>query len=133
MGFIDGISKILMDNLKQLSVYERPIHCTDIKREIMYIKDEDRWQKEENDTKLQNAIQEVSRKSVSTLSNWKESNPKEYEDADSEFSNKCLAIQQHSIAGNNRDNYYQKVIKNVAKDIQIDRVITNANDSSDDS
>lgn len=131
MGFIDGITKIFMDNLKQLSVYERPIHCTDIKREIMYIKDEDKWQKEENDTKLQHAIQEVSRKSVTTLSNWKESNPEEYEDADSEFSNKCLAIQQHSIAGNNRDNYYQKVIKNVAKDVQIERVLTNPNDSSD--
>ena len=46
LGFVDGISKIFIDNLKQLSIYERPIHCTDMKRETMYIKDEDTWQKE---------------------------------------------------------------------------------------
>ena len=64
LGFVNGMSKILLDNLKQLSVYERPIHCTDLKRETMYIKDEDRWQKEENNKKLSNAIQEVSRKYI---------------------------------------------------------------------
>ena len=115
MGFIDGISKIFLDNLKQLNYYERPIHCTDVKREIMYIKDEDKWQKDQNSSKLENAIQEVSRKSMNKLSTWKVSNP-DYEDVDSEFSNKCLVIQQNSIAGENRNNYYQKVIKNIAKD-----------------
>ena len=59
LGFIDGISKIFIDNLKQLSIYERPIHCTDMKRETMYIKDEDTWQKENNDIRLRGAIQEV--------------------------------------------------------------------------
>ena len=115
MGFIDGISKIFLDNLKQLNYYERPIHCTDVKREIMYIKDEDKWQKDEKSSKLENAIQEVSRKSMNKLSTWKVSNP-DYEDVDSEFSNKCLVMQQNSIAGENRNNYYQKVIKNIAKD-----------------
>ena len=62
LGFVNGMSKILLDNLKQLSVYERPIHCTDLKRETMYIKDEDRWQKEEDNKKLSNAIQEVLRR-----------------------------------------------------------------------
>ena len=120
MGFIEGISKIFMDNLKQLSVFERPIHCTDLKREIMYIKDEDKWQKEEDDHKLNNAIQEVSRKSVNALKSWKETNP-DYEDADSAFSNKCLAIQQQSIAGTNRVQYYPKIIKNVAKELIVDK------------
>ena len=120
MGFIEGISKIFMDNLKQLSVFERPIHCTDLKREIMYIKDEDKWQKEDDDHKLNSAIQEVSRKSVNALKSWKETNP-DYEDADSAFSNKCLAIQQQSIAGTNREQYYPKIIKNVAKELIVDK------------
>jgi hypothetical protein len=47
-GFVNGISKILIDNLKNLSIYERPIHCTDTKRETLYIKEEDQWKKEEN-------------------------------------------------------------------------------------
>ena len=118
MGFIDGISKIFLDNLKQLNYYERPIHCTDIKRETMYIKDEDKWQKDQNSVKLENAIQEVSRKSMNKLSTWKETNP-DYEDMDSEFSSKCLVMQQNSIAGENRNNYYQKVIKNIAKDTSL--------------
>ena len=128
MGFIDGITKIFMDNLKQLSVYERPIHCTDSKREIMYIKDENTWQKEDDDNKLVNAIQEVSRKSVTALKSWKESNP-EYEDADSDFSNKCLVIQQQSIAGENRNHYYPKVIKNVARETTLYKDIIQLNDT----
>ena len=64
LGFVEGISKILMDNLQQYSLYERPIHCTDLKREIMYIRDEDKWQKNEDETKIHNAIQSVSRKSM---------------------------------------------------------------------
>lgn len=130
MGFIDGITKIFMDNLKQLSVYERPIHCTDSKREIMYIKDENTWQKEEDDKKLVNAIQEVSRKSVTALKSWKENNP-EYEDADSDFSNKCLVIQQQSIAGENRKQYYPKVIKNVARETAIDKDLQEKIQSND--
>lgn len=115
MGFVDGISKIFLDNLKQLSVYERPIHCTDTKREIMYIRDEDTWQKDEHDKYLVNAIQKVSIKSMQTLVDWKEKNP-EYNDADSDFSNKCIVIHQESNAGDNRATYYPKVIKTLAKE-----------------
>ena len=67
-----------------------------------------------------NSLQEVSRKSVNALKSWKETNP-DYEDADSAFSNKCLAIQQQSIAGTNREQYYPKIIKNVAKELIVDK------------
>jgi len=121
LGFVDGISKIILDNLKQLSINERPIHCTDIKRETMYIKDEDKWNKEEDDTKLRNAIQTVSRKSVKTLQDWKQVNP-DYEDGDSEFSQECLSMQRHSVAGEDRDVYYPKVARLVAKEVIIDKI-----------
>ena len=120
LGFVEGISKIFIDNLKQLSVYERPIHCTDTKRETMYIRDEDQWQKDNDDAKIKNAIQEVSRKSIQKLVNWKDNNP-EYEDADSDFSNKCITIHQHSNVGNNRETYYPKVIKTLAKETALDK------------
>ena len=64
LGFVNGITKILMDNLKQLTLYERPIHCTDIKRETLYIKDSDKWEKERSDKKIEGAIQEVSSERV---------------------------------------------------------------------
>lgn len=128
LGFVEGISKILMDNLQQYSLYERPIHCTDLKREIMYIRDEDKWQKNEDETKIHNAIQSVSRKSISSLLNWKENNP-DYQDADSDFSNKCLVMQKHSAAGNNKNILYPKIVHNLATGNQLDKnlVLTNKN------
>jgi hypothetical protein len=118
LGFVGGVSKILIDSLKQLDKTERPIHCTDVKRETMYIKDEDKWNKQDDSTKLNKAIQEVTRKSMGTLMNWKEENP-DYKDRDSEFSNRCIVIQQQSMAAHNRDTYYPKVVKAVAKEVTI--------------
>jgi transposase-like protein len=120
LGFVNGFSKILIEHLKQLDKTERPIHCTDIKRETMYIKDEDKWSKEEDPTKINNAIQEVTRKSMRTLLNWKAENP-DYKDNDSEFSNLCLVIQKNSMAAHNRDTYFPKVAKAVAKEVIIDK------------
>lgn len=114
LGFVDGVSKILTDNLKQLTLHERPIHCTNLKREIMYIKDDNEWQKENAVAKLSQAINSISRKSISSLLEWKQNNP-EYENIDSDFSNKCITIQQHSIAGNKQEVFYPKVIHNLAK------------------
>jgi hypothetical protein len=116
LGFVGGISKIITDNLKQLTLHERPIHCTDAKRETMYIKDQDSWQKDKCliQQKLNSAIQEVSRKSVSSLMKWKQNNP-DYADMDSDFSNLCLVMQQQSIAGMNREKFYPKVIHRIAE------------------
>ena len=118
LGFVNGITKIFMDNLNQLTLYERPIHCTDIKRETLYIKDSDKWEKEQSAVKLNSAIQEVSRKSIGSLLHWKQTNP-EYENMDSAFSNKCLVMQKESIAGDKKDNYYNKIIHNLAKENKI--------------
>jgi hypothetical protein len=118
LGFVSGISKIILDNLRQLSVNERPIHCTDVKRETMYIKDDDKWTKEADYNKLNNAIQTITRKSVGTLLKWKDENP-DYQDNDSEFSSRCIVIQKNSMAGYDRETYYPKVIKAIAKEVTI--------------
>ena len=120
LGFVAGISKIFLDNLKQLGVNERPFHCTDTKRETMYIKDEDKWHKEVDDSKLQKAIQTVSYRGMGKLQEWKKDNP-EYQDVNSEFSEKCLSIHKHTIAGSNREVYYPKVIHVLAKETMVDK------------
>ena len=120
LGFVQGISKIFMDNLKQLGINERPIHCTDIKRETMYIRDENKWTKEVDDSKLQKAIQTVSYKSMGKLMEWKQENP-DYQDMDSEFSKRCLDIQRQTLAGSDRDVYYPKVIHVLAKETMVDK------------
>ena len=118
LGFVGGISKILLDNLRQLSINKRPIHCTDLKREIMYIKDDNKWTKEEDCKKLNGAIQTVTQKSTRTLLNWKAENP-DYKDNDSEFSTRCIVIQRNSMAGYDRETYYPKVIRAIAKEVQL--------------
>jgi hypothetical protein len=120
LGFVNGISKIFMDNLKQLDVNERPIHCTDVKRETMYIKDDNTWTKQADDEKLQKAIQTVSYRSMGKLAEWKNENP-EYKDCNSEFSQKCLDIQRQTLAGSDRGVYYPKVIHALARETIVEK------------
>ena len=120
LGFVNGISKILIDNLRELSITERPIHCTDLKRETMYVKDDNKWTRDDKKTKMSGAIQTISQKSARTLLDWKKVNP-DYKDHDSEFSNRCIVIQRNSMAGYDRDKYYPKVIKSIAKEIMVDK------------
>ena len=121
LGFVNGMTKILMDNLKMLTVHERPIHCTDVKRETLYVKDEDVWDKEKSTMKLENAIQEVSRKSLKSLIDWKKTNP-DYDDMDSEFSKKSIYIQQNSSGICKKDSLYPKIIHKLAKENTISQL-----------
>ena len=114
LGFVNGVTKILMDNLNTMNLYERPLHCTDTKRETLYIKEADEWKKEDGGVKLESAIQEVSRKSIRSLIDWKNENP-DYEDLDSDFSKKCIEIQQQSCGSVNKKKTYPKIIQNIAR------------------
>jgi hypothetical protein len=123
LGFVGGISKILMDHLKELGIHERPIHCTDLKRETVYIKENNEWNKETDDTKMRSAIQEVTRKSMGTLSDWKKNNP-EYANVNSQFSNECVTMQRNSVAGYERDTLYPRVVRELNKVIALKDVKT---------
>ncbi len=118
LGFVGGISKILIDHLKELGIHERPIHCTDLKRETVYIKENNEWSKEDDDAKMRNAIQEVTRKSMGTLIEWKKNNP-EYVDVNSRFSQQCLDIQRNSMAGYERDTLYPRVVRELNRVIAL--------------
>jgi len=120
LGFVEGMTKIFVDHLNQLTLYERPIHCTDAKRETLYIKDENKWEKENSQEKMSGAIQNISRKSLSELMEWKKSNP-EYEDMDSEFSKMCINIQTQSLGTANKDKLYPKIINNVARNSKLSK------------
>jgi len=120
LGFVNGISKIFLDNLNQLDISERPIHCTDVKRETMYIRDDNTWKKQTDDQILQKAIQAVSYKSMGKLAKWKEENP-DYTNADSEFSQRCLVIQKNTLAGSERGVYYPKVIHALARETVVEK------------
>ena len=120
LGFVNGIAKIFTDNLKQLKVHERPIHCTDVKREIMYLKENNVWTKQVNNDKLNYAVNVISNKGIKKLMVWKRENP-EYQDVNSDFSNKCLDIQRSTMAGYNQTIYNPKVIHVIARETAITR------------
>lgn len=76
LGFVSGISKIFIEHIKKMDIHERPLHCTDIKREIVYIKDNNSWEKEDAEkTKLINAVKKIVKKNLLQMVYWREQNP----------------------------------------------------------
>ena len=120
LGFVNGMTKLIVDNLKQLELNDRPIHCTDAKRETIYVKEDDQWEKEKSKEVLQKGIQEITCKNMNQLMEWREENP-EYDDMNSELSELSIGMQQHSMAGGKRDEFYSKIIKNMAKETTIEK------------
>jgi hypothetical protein len=120
MGFVEGVTKIIMDNLKQLELIERPIHCTDVKRETIYVKDEDQWEKDTSKETIQKGIQEITRKNMCQLTEWRENNP-DYDNMETELGEKSIVLQQNLMAGSKRSEFYPKIIKKLAKETILDK------------
>jgi hypothetical protein len=121
LGFVDGVTKIIMDNLKQLALTDRPIHCTDVKRETIYVKEEDQWDKENSTKVIQKGFQNITCKNMQQLVDWRENNPSYADDMDSELGEKSFAMQQNSMAGTKREEFYPKIIRNIAKETILDK------------
>jgi hypothetical protein len=121
-GISRGITDILIKGLKELDIYKRPIHCTDIKRDIMYIKDEDKWQKDENHEMMKNTIVKIADKERTALQEWAIDNPDwiETERKQIEYLTMMRSICEPI---ENYNNYERKIIKNIGKEILIDKKI----------
>ena len=124
VGYTEGISKIFIRGLKELDVFKRPIHCSDLKRETLYVKDKDSWEKDnDNKEKLKLAIKHISAKNMKNLTAWVEENP-ESEDYDSkkhmEYHNIIIKATGGSTKEEDEKNY-NKIISNVAKEVMIDK------------
>jgi hypothetical protein len=123
LGYVEGISNIIIKNLNALDVTLRPVHCTDKKRETMYIKDEDKWEKEdENKVKLHKMVRKVANKNINLISDFKELYP-DWKKSTSKVSDQFNKIIIESMGGPG-DNEYEneeKIIKKVAKEVFIDK------------
>jgi len=123
-GFVKGISNILIKNLKELDINKRPIHCSDLKRETMYVKDENTWEKESGKKdKLTKMIQHVAHKNVKQLPEWQKENP-DFNHSESIESEKYLKIVGESMGGSTEDDdieNYNKIIKTIAKEVSIEK------------
>lgn len=122
LGYSEGISKIFIKGLKELDVYKRPIHCSDLKRETLYIKDQDKWEKDDKERKvIKHAIKEIANKNIKQISEWVKNNPdctdynsKKNDEYMKMISNTMVGIDQEEI-----DNNYLKIISKVAKEVVI--------------
>ena len=119
-GISRGITDVLIKGLKELDIHKRPIHCTDIKRDTMYIKDEDKWQKDENHDMMKNTIVKIADMERTALQQWAIDNPDWMETEKKQI--KYLTMMRSICEPiENYNNYERKIIKNLGKEILIDK------------
>jgi hypothetical protein len=121
VGFIDGISNIIVKNLKGLDITQRPIHCTDKKREVLYVKDDDKWEKEdEENKKIRKAIKNVAFRNTKLLKQFREKHP-DCGKSESKYSDQYnkLIVEAMGGRGDNDVEKENKIIRKIAKEVVI--------------
>jgi hypothetical protein len=124
LGYVEGVSRIMNKNLKELDINKRPIHCSDLKRETLYIKNDDQWTKED-DTKpiLKKAIKQVANQNIKKISEWRQKYP-DCTDSDSRKNDLYLKIVGNSMSGLTTEEQiqnYEKIVSKVVKEAVIDK------------
>ena len=124
VGFVEGISNIIVKNLNALDITQRPIHCTDKKREIIYIKDENIWEKDEDQSKMRKAIKKVVTKNMRLIPKFREQYP-DYKNSYSKTSDRYnkLIIESMGGSGDNDTEKEDKIIRNIVKNVVVDKSI----------
>jgi hypothetical protein len=121
-GFVDGISNIIIKNLKNLDVTQRPVHCTDKKRETIYVKDQDKWEKDDANVKMHKLVRKVQDKNFRMVQKFKEKYP-DYNRASSKHSDTYNHIIIESMGGKGDNDFEkeEKIIKKVSKEITVEK------------
>ena len=125
LGYAEGISRMFVKGLNDLEVTKRPIHCSDLKRETLHIKDKDKWEKDNPaQDRLKKAIKDLSNKNIMLLDDWQKENPgcKEYDNRKNDIYLKMMveSLGPANDIAEKRD--FGKIIRTIAKNTIIDRV-----------
>jgi hypothetical protein len=124
LGFVEGISKIFVNGLKELDIHKRPIHCSDIKREVLYIKDEDKWEKENIEKeKITKAIKSDVHKNIKQIPEWVKQNPT-CKDSTSKKNDEYLKLISNNMSGIDNEEVetnMNKIIHNISKEVVIEK------------
>jgi hypothetical protein len=126
MGYINGISNIIIKNLKELDITQRPIHCTDVKREILYIKDQDKWEKEgEHKERMLCFVKNIANKNIRMISEYKRRYPDcgKYESKYSDQYNKLIVEAMGGGSDKDEMESNEKIIKKITKEVIIDKTV----------
>jgi hypothetical protein len=95
-GYVNGITDIILARLKDLDVSKRPVHCTDLKREVLYIRDDNEWNRDEDRSKIKNMITKVASKNYRTIPQWREEHP-DCKDPENQQYDFCIDMMRNSI------------------------------------
>ena len=122
LGYVEGITKLFVDKLNSMDIYKRPIHCSDAKREILYVKDDNKWEREErNNPKLRYAIKTVSFRNMKLALLWSDTYP-ESKDGESHLNDTYMKLIKESTGGNGEISISEdKIIRRIAKNILIEK------------
>jgi hypothetical protein len=123
LGYCGGISNILVNGLNKLDIHKRPIHCSDLKREVIHIKNNDTWHKDENKEQMIKVIKAIEHKNLKQMSLWGKANP-EYQDPTSKKSDLYTKLIDQSLSDSDKEKAmknYHKIIRTVAKEILVDK------------
>ena len=122
-GFIDGISNIIVERINEMELHDRPLHCTDLKRETVYIKDENKWEKDEDNVKLRKAVKGVAYKNERMRPVWYDSTP-DVGIMGTDNYEKFFKYSESALGGCGREEtktFEDKVMRNVLKEVTIDK------------
>tara|TARA_Y100000992_G_scaffold227694_1_gene159114 strand:+ start:71 stop:976 length:906 start_codon:yes stop_codon:yes gene_type:complete len=115
LGYVEGMSNIIITELNNLEKEKRPIHCSDVKRDVLYIKDNDTWEKD--DTKVKEAVKNLEKKNFKQMGNWLQENPS------AAYGQSSKSTEYHNIIqgsfSQDEDKKIKKVIKNIAKAVPV--------------
>jgi hypothetical protein len=120
LGYVTGMSNILIDNLQKMDVYKRPVHCSDVKRDTLYVKENNEWERDGPDhPKMVNAVLAVEHKNVALVSEWAKANPR-CMNSNTRENERYMKLSKAATDGEKEGNI-AKVIKRVAKNVAIDK------------
>jgi hypothetical protein len=122
LGYVEGVSRIINKNLNMLDVYKRPIHCSDLKRETLYIKNDDEWKKEgDGNSVIIRAIKDVANENIKQICEWRKAHPG-CSEANSNKNDFYLKIVSNAMSGSTREEQmtnYEKIVSKIAKEVVI--------------
>jgi len=119
-GLVEGITNVMIKGLRELEIHKRPIHCTDAKRDTMYIKDCEKWEKDENHNKMKNTIIKIANKERNSICKWVDHNP-DWFDTESTQIEYLTMVRNICEPIENDEKNERKIIRNISREVTLDK------------
>jgi hypothetical protein len=125
VGFVEGISTVMAHRFRDMDMHTRPLHCTDLKRETIYIKNADKWEKDDSGkTQMRKAVRSIAKKNMKELWRWYNDNKPAVEQIGTDVCEDYFQYHKSALGGYGKEEdlkFEEKIIKNVIKEVQVDK------------